>query len=131
VSAPADLNLTGVWTGLYSYAHGLSVTFTATLLHSGPHLSGQVHEPDTFAGAGGLLHAAIDGRVEDRRVAFTKTYLDLPPEFSGNVRYVGAVSADGLEIDGTWRLPGHSGRFLMTRNGGVAVAERRRETVKA
>ena len=123
----SETNLTGVWTGVYSYADGASVTFTATLLHSGVHLSGQIHEPDTFLG-GGALDASVDGRAEGGRVAFVKRYAQAPG-FTLPIAYGGAVGDDGLEIDGVWSIPeaGESGRFLMTRNDGSAAAVRRRQ----
>ena len=132
VEQASETNLTGVWTGIYTYADGTSVTFIATLLHSGPHLAGQIHEPDTFTGSGGAIEAALDGRAEGGRVAFIKRYPPAPG-FTHTVRYEGAVSADGLEIDGTWRLPavGGSGRFLMTRNGGAKAGASRREHAAA
>ena len=120
-----ERNLTGVWTGIYTYPDGSSVSFTATLLHSGAHLSGGVHEPDSFGGSGGALHASISGRAEGGSVTFRKQYETVAAGFTSAVDYSGALSADGNEIEGGWRIPGWfgpvAGTFLMIRNEGADV----------
>ena len=112
-------DLTGVWQGLYSYADGEPVPFMATLIESGPFVTGSTHETTTVgfrpnASATGL----IDGTRSATLVAFTKTY-DGSAGWDHSVFYDGAVNDDATEIEGLWRLPeGMSGPFLMRRDTG-------------
>jgi hypothetical protein len=124
MTASPERNLTGVWTGLYTYPDGTSVPFTATLLHSGSHLSGGVHEPNTMGGSG-MLQASLSGRVEGSAVGFRKQYEGAPEGFTTAVDYQGALSTDCDEIEGRWSIPGWwagaGGTFLMVRNRGADV----------
>jgi hypothetical protein len=125
------LNLTGVWTGMYTYPDGLTVPFTAMLLQSGRGLSGAVHEPDTTGVSDGDLLASVEGSVEGRRLLFRKLYDGLPEGFEASVLYDGAVSAEADEIEGRWTVPGSwSGTFLMVRERGPAVRVGEREAAK-
>ena len=112
-------SLTGVWNGQFSYSDALQPgEFTATLLDFGGVLSGAIHEPDQWARAeGGLLYAEVSGRRVGSTVEFAKTY-DGAGGWTHTVNYSGELSADGLEIEGGWDIPGEwSGRFLMIRAG--------------
>jgi hypothetical protein len=125
-------SLTGVWQGLYSYDDGEAVSFVAVLLHSGPRLSGSVHEPDGFGHSScGLLYANIDGQCLGSRVSFIKTY-DGNSGILDPIAYDGELSGDGCEISGGWLIPGDiSGRFLMTRPRRQASKAGLRATVTA
>lgn len=111
--------VTGVWNGVYSYPSDLEPgEFTATLLQFGEALSGTIHEPDVWDhSGGGLLYADVSGRCVSGQVEFAKSYIGVG-DWAHTVHYAGELSDDGLEIEGTWSIPGHwSGRFLMIRAG--------------
>jgi hypothetical protein len=58
-------------------------------------------------------------------VAFDKSYHDAPG-YDADVGYQGTVSADGLEIEGSWSLGrGGQGTFLMIRATAEHAPERR------
>lgn len=113
-----DINLTGVWEGLFNWPVRRPPTpFTAVLIDTGGTLSGSVHE---IAQGGPLdgreLTALIAGARSGGSVRFTKTYEARPARFMPVV-YDGALNADATEIDGTWTIKGRmSGRFLMMRS---------------
>jgi hypothetical protein len=124
-------NLTGVWSGLYSYAgQGEPTPFTATLLETGAYFSGSTHETCLVEGRQrATLCALIEGSRRDHAVGFIKTY-DGSGGWDHAVAYTGTLSADGAEIEGTWRVRGGiSGRFLMTRPARKAIATDRRARV--
>jgi hypothetical protein len=126
-TGPGAENLTGVWQGLYSYPHGQSVSFVATLIDSGASFSGTVHEPCILGNSPNkTLYAALDGTRQGSAVSFLKTYQDAGPNY-GSVHYNGALNDDGTEIEGRWRIQGvWSGKFLMIRSAGkVAEVERK------
>lgn len=131
--APTQENLTGIWSGLYMYPEALEPCgFTATLMDLGGELSGSTHERPPGAGGGeGLLFALVVGLRESRAVSFRKTY-DGSGGWSHSVYYLGELSADGQEVEGTWTVRNAwSGRFLMVRNGSLLTAERRHAFEKA
>lgn len=118
-----NLNLTGIWQGLYSYPQALApVAFTATLLDSG-RLSGSIHE--IAIGEDELpvqVFATILGRREGFAVQFDKTY-DGQKGWSHAVNYAGALNEDATEIQGRWTIPGvWAGKFLMIRPEGARAA---------
>jgi hypothetical protein len=128
-----ELNLTGVWQGLYSYPRKLEpVSFVATLIERGSCLSGSIHEaaPARFRHA--TVFASLLGSRSAGAVTFVKTYMDGIPH-RRPITYEGAVLDDGSEIDGRWTLaPEWSGRFLMireTRNA-ESVVRRKYERVR-
>ena len=124
-------NLTGVWQGLYSYAgQGEPTAFTATLLETGAFFSGSTHETCLVEGRQrATLCALVEGTRRDRSVGFVKTY-DGSGGWDHSVAYTGALNADGTEIEGEWRVRGGiSGRFLMIRPAGRAIATTRRARV--
>jgi hypothetical protein len=120
VSADADHDLTGRWSGIFNYPD-LSPpnAFEAELRDAGGLLSGLTTEQDDNpCRNGGPLHAVIEGHRQASNVRFTKHYDDfnLMPDV---VVYTGVVHPGGDEIDGRWEVPGSwSGTFLMVRNGG-------------
>jgi hypothetical protein len=136
MSAPPQTDLTGVWDGQFSYPRGYQpTTFTCILLEIGGSLSGSVHElSNNGPSKGQTLCAAVSGARDGAVVRFAKEY---PPKTAGYGRaviYKGVLSADGLQIEGEWTIPGSwSGRFLMIRSPRVAEAaeEQAREEAPA
>jgi len=115
-------DLSGVWDGSYIQPGTGMVTFTATLVESNGVLSGDVTEPCSNPRCPVRTHnASITGQRAGNSVSFVKRYE--PPGFGFDiVHYEGTVDAEATEIDGRWRLPGHSGAFLMIRAGKPAQA---------
>jgi hypothetical protein len=119
--AKNDLNLTGVWHGLYSYqAYRQPVYFVATLIDSGSFVSGTTHESEIGEhGAPLTLFASVEGSRSEYAVSFTKSY-DGESGWDHSVTYTGMLNADATEIEGQWTIGNKaSGRFLMIRNRGV------------
>jgi hypothetical protein len=115
-------NLTGVWQGLYSYAHGQSVSFVATLIDSGVSFSGMIHEPSNFGGD--TIYATLAGTRQGNAVSFLKTYdKSAGLQYASSVQYEGALNGDATEIEGQWtiRVFRLSGKFLMIRSAGKAA----------
>jgi hypothetical protein len=125
-------NLTGVWNGLYSYASGLSVSFVATLIDSGRVLSGATHEPNVLGtGPGSMLTALLSGGRNDSAITFVKTYEEAGTSYYYPVSYEGVLNGDATEIEGRWRIgDGTSGKFLMIRSEGKAVAAEKKKRAK-
>jgi hypothetical protein len=115
-----ERNLTGIWNGLYTYPHGQSTAFVATLIETAGSLSGTTHEPSTAGEAPGTtLLATLSGSRRDSAVTFTKRYDPPGPSTSSPVVYEGALNADGTEIEGRWTIAQvWSGKFLMIRSAG-------------
>jgi hypothetical protein len=117
-------SLTGVWHGLYSYPAALGpVHFVATLIAVGSMVSGTTHEAaEGWHGAPLKLFADLNGTVAGSSVRLHKQYR-AGGAWQHGVDYVGTLSADGTEIEGTWLIPGSwSGRFLMIRGQGASEA---------
>ena len=115
-----ERNLTGVWSGLYSYQNGRSTSFVATLIESGGSLSGTTHEPGTLGESpGATLFATLVGSRQNGAVTFTKTY-DRPDELHRSpIVYEGMLNGEGSEIEGRWTIARvWSGKFLMIRSPG-------------
>lgn len=124
-------SLTGVWHGLFTYPyHQDPGAFTATLLETGPFLTGTTHEDGVSDdGAPTALYALIDGEREESMVYFDKTY-DSTGGWDHLVRYQGRLNADWTEIEGRWTVPGvWSGKFLMIRSGSKSLAKARAQLV--
>ena len=124
MNAPADLDVSGRWTGVFNYPGPFPpVAFEAELRELGGSITGTVVEPDDNPyGTGGTLEALVDGSRHGSAVTFTKMYNDAErmPE---PVFYSGTIQPDGNEISGRWEIAGHwSGTFLMVRNPGAAEA---------
>jgi hypothetical protein len=109
-------NLTGVWQGLYTYPHGQSVSFVATLIDSAGALSGSTHEAGSGGdAASGTLYATLVGQRGGSAVTFRKTYDGELPRYH-TVDYAGTLNAEATEVEGRWTIPGvWSGTFLMIR----------------
>jgi hypothetical protein len=127
-----SLNLTGNWQGQYSYFRNKApVPFSARLSESNSWLDGLIEEIGTAGDAKGRpIEATVQGRRSGRSVTWIKLY-------HGNfrlydsVQYVGDISDDGLEIEGSWKIHGNSGgRFLMVRQSGKDAARKKRVAVK-
>jgi hypothetical protein len=130
--ADGSKNLTGVWNGLYSYSSGLSVSFVATLIESGSTLSGATHEPNVLGTmSGGVLTALLAGGRRASAISFVKTYDQADPNYYYPVHYEGMLNGDATEIEGRWRIgDGTSGKFLMIRSEGKAVAAEEKKSAK-
>lgn len=117
-SGAGERNLTGIWNGLYTYPHGQSTAFVATLIETAGTLSGTTHEPGTSGEAPGTtMFATLAGSHRDTAVTFTKRYDPPGPSTSSPVVYEGALNADGTEIEGRWIIAQvWSGKFLMIRS---------------
>lgn len=115
-------SLTGVWSGLYSYPALLEpVSFMATLIDGGMTISGTTLETCEVApGVTSELFALLSGSRAGQSVVFSKTY-DGAAGWGHTVFYDGALSADGTEVEGQWRVPGAmTGKFLMIRSSAKA-----------
>ena len=125
-------NLTGVWNGLYSYSSGLSVSFVATLIDSGSALSGATHEPNVLGtGPGSTLTAMLSGGRRSSAITFVKTYDEAGPRYYYPVSYDGVLNGDATEIEGRWRIgDGTTGKFLMIRSEGKAIAVEQKKRAK-
>jgi hypothetical protein len=121
-------SLTGIWNGLYTYPHGQSTSFVATLIETAGSLSGTTHEPSTSGEAPGTtLLAALSGSRRDSAVTFTKRYDPPGPSTASPVRYEGALNTDGTEIEGRWIIAQvWSGKFLMIRSAGQETSVSRK-----
>ncbi len=124
-------SLTGVWHGLYMFDENHEVeSFVATLMETGPFLTGTTHE-DAICddGVRRRLLATVDGEREGAAVYFDKTY-DGTAGWNHLVRYQGALNSDWTEVEGRWTVPGAwSGRFLMIRSGSKTLAQARAQLV--
>ena len=125
-------NLTGVWQGLYTYPHGQSVSFVATLIDSAGALSGSVHEPGCHGDApSGTLYATLAGSRSGSAVEFRKTYDGKVPRYRA-VDYAGTLNADATEVEGRWTISGMwSGTFLMIRPARKEESVERKATQRA
>jgi hypothetical protein len=115
------VSLTGLWHGRYSYPiiTRAPVPFTANLIETGDCLGGAITERATIGAAKNrTLYATISGRRSGHTVRFMKVYEANGGAYT-SVSYDGALSEDGLEIDGDWIAAGWSGRFLMIRASGL------------
>jgi hypothetical protein len=126
--AEKNQSLTGVWHGLYSYDVAMApVYFVATLMSGYGWISGTSHEAaNEMPGQALTLFATLGGSVNGANIGFIKTY-DGTNGWSHAVPYVGTLSPDATEIEGTWEIKetGYltsTGRFLMIRSFGANEA---------
>ncbi len=136
MTTPAEGDLTGVWEGRYSYPAGIKTpesAFTAVLFDGGGRLSGTIHETMRLGTHEIPACAFLEGAVAGNAVTFLKTY-DGTGGQSHSVSYDGTLSADGGEIEGSWRIHADfgvmTGRFLMIRARRTAKAKRARKAEK-
>src|SRR5579883_2899304 len=94
-----DRDLTGVWSGLYTYPTGRSTWFVATLIDSGGAITGTTHEPSGAGNPpGATLFANLVGARRSVGVTFTKTY-DRPDAWHDRpILYEGVLNPDATEI---------------------------------
>ncbi len=125
------LNLSGEWSGVYSYPGALPpVSFSASLSDNGGWLSGVISEDGSPPFPSGRRQSSLQGRRVGVTVSWLKTYEHR--EVIHDVAYEGAVSGDGEEISGRWSIVGDwSGAFLMVRQSRRAEARRRRAATRA
>lgn len=117
MSDSADpLNLTGVWHGNYTYPDGsAAVSFVATLIEAGGHVSGSTHEPHGYRPE--TLYALLSGTRAGRAVTFTKRCQGGDARYAAPIDYDGTLNQNGTEIEGRWIIHHEwSGRFLMIRS---------------
>ena len=124
MSAQANFDLSGRWTGMYNYPGPIPpIAFEAELQDLAGCISGSISESDEPShDSGGSLGSIVEGLRAGSAVTFTKLYDDAErrPE---PVFYSGTLQPDGNEISGLWEIPGHwSGTFLMVRSPGLAEA---------
>ena len=124
-----ERDVSGDWSGQYVYPEdGGATFFTARLAETAGSFTGTIEEADALYGA---LRASVDGRRSGSTVRFTKFY-DAGSEAFDTVVYEGALSEDGLEIEGRWTVPGSwSGRFLMLRAAEQKACAGRKQTARA
>jgi hypothetical protein len=106
-----EVNLTGVWHGLYTYPRHLQrVLFDATLIESGRWLAGSTHEIcGTVPHRGTMLFATLIGERTGGAVTFRKTYDGSLPKYAHSIDYEGVLSTDATEkVAGKSRKPGRA-----------------------
>jgi hypothetical protein len=96
-------------------------------------LSGTTHEPDVLGSPSGkTLYALLSGGRHGGTISFVKTYDEAGPHYYYPVHYEGALNGDATEIEGRWRIgDGTTGKFLMIRSNGKAVAVERKQRARA
>jgi hypothetical protein len=107
--------VTGSWSGVYSYAMAADEFFMAELVDAGGLVTGTITETPRLVPDTPTLRAGVVGNRNGDKITFLKRY-DGTGGWSHTVRYSGRLSADGLEIGGSWRLEGFHGSFLMVRS---------------
>jgi hypothetical protein len=123
----ASANLSGAWSGVYSYDGNLRspVSFSAKLTQKGRWIVGATEEVAEVGEAiGTVIFATIQGRRNGASVSWLKLY-DRMLRGYNEVAYEGQVNADATEISGQWRIPGNwTGTFLMIRSSSLIFARR-------
>ncbi len=127
----ADIDLTGRWTGVYFYpvdpVHNPfdecpPTPFLAELGDVAGAVTGTTSEPDVMYDASVIIPSVIDGSHDGSTLRFVK-FSDAPEGFEDAIHYEGAISSDGLTVEGRWSiLDGWSGTFRMQRPSGVAAS---------
>ena len=123
------LDVTGSWSGIYSYPRALPANgFMAVLRETAGAITGETIErspsrhPDYDDGE---ARAFLDGRREGSEVRFIKHY-DAAHRLGTPVLYQGTLAPDGDEITGRWEMPGDwSGTFIMTHEARRGAREER------
>jgi hypothetical protein len=120
MSSAAEISLTGLWHGQFSYPLVKAPEFfTANLLESSELIGGSIQETvQNGRHKGRIFYASVSGQRTGNQVRFTKRY-ETPPRVH-SVYYEGMLNADATEIEGTWTVPNSwSGKFLMIRSTGL------------
>jgi hypothetical protein len=132
-----ERSLTGVWSGQYSYRFWRrAVDFTAHLVETNGALWGSTEETVDIMGRPQILAAMLDGARHGSAVAFRKSYDHETRSGRGTVYrrvdYRGQISADGSQIEGSWRVAAfQSGRFVMIRAPGSTAEAKEDATISA
>jgi hypothetical protein len=101
------------------------------LIDSGSVVSGTTHGRRARTSSGNTLYALVAGGRRDSAITFVKTYDGAGAGYYYPVNYEGALNGDSTEIEGRWRIgDGTSGKFLMIRSNGKAVATERKKRAK-
>jgi hypothetical protein len=127
MSKPLDLS--GRWSGVYFYPNDPiwnpddvmpATTFNAELVDSEGRVSGTVVEPDNlYCNGSRTIPSVVDGSHDGRTLRFAK-FSEAEEGYESPIHYEGAISADGLTVDGSWSIPGDwSGTFRMQRQSGA------------
>jgi hypothetical protein len=130
VSAEAEYDLSGPWSGIYNYpALYPPNTFEAVIRDVDGAITGEIEQPGEFFEPPGIVqHAMIEGSREGSSVRFVKFYDDLGRP---TPHYHGVIQPGGDEIEGEWTIPGNwSGTFLMVRGPSARASVARRVTEK-
>ena len=125
MSGGSELDLTGEWTGIYSYpAHYPPNTFEASIRDAGGIITGVIHQPgEGMEPPGTHQHSVIEGNRAGRTVRWVKIYDDLN---RATPHYRGTIQSGGDEIEGEWHIPGNwSGTFMMVRRRKEEASETR------
>ena len=131
MSGDADYDLSGRWTGIFSYPAELPPNnFEATIRDAGGAITGVITQPrEIFDPPGPHREAVIEGRREGATLSFVKFYDDLDRP---TPHYHGRIQPGGDEVAGEWTIPGDwSGTFIMIRAGRAAEEIERRVAAKA
>ena len=126
MSGEGEYDLTGDWTGIYSYPAYLPPnTFEASIRDSGGIITGVIHQPgEIIEPPGTHQHAVIEGTRDGSVVRWVKMYDDLS---RATPHYRGTILPGGDEIEGEWHIPGDwSGTFMMMRRRKEAAEEVRK-----
>lgn len=126
----AAVDLTGRWTGVYFYPVDPvqnpfddcpPTPFIAELSDVAGTVTGTTSEPDVMYDASVDIPSVIDGSHDGSTLRFAK-FSDAPEGFDDPIHYEGAISSDGLTVEGRWSiLDGWSGTFRMQRQSGAAA----------
>jgi hypothetical protein len=115
VSGPGEVDLSGRWSGIFSYpALFPPNAFEVVIQDRGGLIAGVVTQPrEPFEPPGPSRQAIIEGRREGGSVNFVKFYDDLDRP---TPHYHGRIQPGGDEVQGEWTIPGDwSGTFIMIR----------------
>ncbi len=126
MSDDSEFDLTGEWSGIYSYpAHYPPNTFEASIRDAGGVITGVIHQPGEIIEPPGIhQHAVIEGSRQGSAVRWVKIYDDLS---RATPHYRGTILSGGDEIEGIWHIPGNwSGTFMMMRHRREAAEEERK-----
>jgi hypothetical protein len=126
----ADIDLTGRWTGVYFYPVDPvqnpfddcpPTPFVADLRDVAGTVTGTTSERDVMYDASAIIPSVIEGSHDGSTLRFVK-FSDAPEGFEDAIHYDGAISGDGLTVEGQWSiLDAWSGTFRMQRQSGVAA----------
>lgn len=126
----AGIDLTGRWTGVYFYPVDPVLNplddcpptpFLAWLSDVAGTVTGTTSEPDVMYNASTIIPSVIDGSHDGSTLRFVK-FSNAPEGFEDPIHYEGAISGDGLSVEGRWSIPdGWSGTFRMQRQSGVVA----------